>query len=124
MTYLEKIRAEIKPIKTEKQYEDSLKIIDSLIDCREGSEEAEVLELVSILVGDYEDKYYKIEAPDPIEAIKYEMEERGLKQKDLVQYFGSKEMVSQVLNRKRPMSLKIIKNLYQHFGISAETLLA
>ncbi len=124
MTYLEKIRAEIKPIKTEKQYEDYLKIIDSLIDCREGSEEAEVLELVSILVGDYEDKYYKIEAPDPIEAIKYEMEERGLKQKDLVQYFGSKEMVSQVLNRKRPMSLKIIKNLYQHFGISAETLLA
>lgn len=124
MYNLEKIKLEIKPIKTEKQYEDYLKIIDSLVDCLEGSKEAEVLELVSILVGDYEDKHYKIEAPDPIEAIKYEMEERGLIQQDLVPYFGSKEMVSQVLNRKRPMSLKIIKNLYQHFGISAETLLA
>ena len=124
MRTLDQIRAEIKPIKTENQYEDYLKIIDSLVDCLEGSEEAEVLELVSILVGDYEDKHYKIEAPDPIEAIKYEMEDRGLKQKDLVQYFGSKEMVSQVLNRKRPLTLRMIKSLYQNFGISADALLA
>jgi len=122
MYNLEKIR--IRPIRTEKQYEDYLQIIDDLIDCEEGSEEADILELVSILVGDYEDKHYKIEAPDPIEAIKIEMEERGLKQKDLVPYFGSKEMVSQVLNRKRPMTLRIIKSLHQKFGISADVLLA
>jgi HTH-type transcriptional regulator / antitoxin HigA len=76
------------------------------------------------LVDDYENKHYKIEPLDPIEAIKYEMEEQGLKQKDLIPYFGSKEMVSQVLNKKRPLTLKIIKNLYQNFGISAESLLA
>lgn len=124
METLIRVRSELKPIKTEKQYEEYLKLIDGLLDCMEGSKEAEVLDLVSILIRDYEDKHYKIESPDPIEAIKIEMEEQGLKQKDLIPYFGSKEMVSQILNRKRPLTLKIIKNLYHNFGISAETLLA
>lgn len=124
MQTLEQIRAELKPIKTQEQYKSYLKIIDGLIDCLEDSPEEQVLELVSILVESYEAVHYPIEAPDPIEAIKYEMEEQGLKQKDLIQYFGSKEMVSQVLNKKRPLTLKIMKNLYQNFGISADSLLA
>jgi HTH-type transcriptional regulator/antitoxin HigA len=114
----------VKPIKTEQQYREALKKIDDLIDSEPNTSEFEVLEVISILVDDYENKHYAIKPLDPIEAIKYEMEEQGLKQKDLIQYFGSKEMVSQVLNKKRPLTLKMIKNLYQNFGISAESLLA
>lgn len=114
----------IRPIKTEEQYRETLKIIDSLIDAEPNTKEFELLEVLSILADDYENKHYTIEPLDPIEAIKYEMEEKGLKQKDLIPHFGSKEMVSQVLNRKRPLTLKMIKSLYHNFGISAETLLA
>jgi HTH-type transcriptional regulator / antitoxin HigA len=114
----------IRPIKTEEQYRDALKKIDSLINSKPNTSEFELLEVISILVDDYENKHYAIEPLDPIEAIKYEMEESGLKQKDMVPYFGSKEMVSQVLNRKRPLTLRMMKSLYQNFGISADTLLA
>ena len=114
----------IRPIKTESQYREALQQVDALIDSKPNTAEFELLEALSILVDDYEHKHYTIEALDPIEAIKYEMQESGLKQKDMVQYFGSKEMVSQVLNKKRPLTLKIIKSLYQKFGISAEVLLA
>ena len=114
----------IRPIKTEVQYREALKKIESLIDSEPNSTDFEVLEVLSILVDDYENKHYAIEPLDPIEAIKYEMEESGLKQKDLIPYFGSKEMVSQVLNRKRPLTLRMIKSLYQNFGISADSLLA
>ena len=71
-----------------------------MIDCREDSLEEETLELVSILVEDYESKHYLIEAPDPTEAIKIKMEEEGLKKKDVEKYFGSASRVSEVLNRK------------------------
>lgn len=114
----------IRPIKTEEQYREALKKIDSLIDSKPNTTEFELLEVLSILADDYENKHYAIEPLDPIEAIKYEMEEQGLKQKDLIQYFGSKEMVSQVLNKKRPLTLRMIKSLYQNFGISADVLLA
>ena len=111
-------------IKTEEQYREALKQVDALINSKPNTAEFELLEVISILVDDYENKHYAIEPLDPIEAIKYEMKEQGLKQKDLVQYFGSKEMVSQVLNRKRPLTLRMIKSLYQNFGISADVLLA
>jgi HTH-type transcriptional regulator / antitoxin HigA len=114
----------VRPIKTEQQYREALKKIDTLIDAQPDTTEFEFLEVLSILVDDYENKHYAIEPLDPIEAIKYEMGEQGLKQKDLIQYFGSKEMVSQVLNKKRPLTLRMIKSLYQNFGISAEALLA
>jgi HTH-type transcriptional regulator / antitoxin HigA len=95
-----------------------------LIDCEEGSPEEETLELVSILVEDYEAKHYHIEAPDPIEAIKIKMEEYGLKKKDLVEYFGSASRVSEVLNRKRPLTLEMMRKIHRGMGISANTLLA
>lgn len=114
----------IRPIKTEEQYRETLKTINSLIDATPNTPEFELLEVLSILADDYENKYYAIAPLDPIEAIKYEMEQNGLKQKDMIPYFGSKEMVSQVLNRKRPLTLKMIKSLYQNFGISADSLLA
>lgn len=114
----------IKPIKNEQDYRLALAKIDTLLEAKANTAAFDYLEVLSILVDDYENKHYPIEPLDPIEAIKVKMEENGLKQKDLIPYFGSKEMVSQVLNRKRPLNLKIIKNLYHHFGISADTLLA
>ena len=95
-----------------------------MIDCEEDSNEEEALELVSILVEDYESKHFSIEAPDPIEAIKIKMEEGGLKKKDLAKYFGSASRVSEVLNRKRPLTLDMMRKIHQGMGISAKTLLA
>jgi HTH-type transcriptional regulator/antitoxin HigA len=114
----------IAPIKTVEEYTAAMNNIRRLWDCPENSKEADLLEVLSILVEDYEKKHYIIEPLDPIEAIKYKMEEEGLNQKDLVKYFGSKERVSEVLNKKRPLTLRMIKNLYHNLGISADSLLA
>lgn len=124
METIEILRSKLQPVKTKEQYNQYLEIIDSLVDCLEGSPEEEFLELVSILVEDYEAKHYPIEAPDPIEAIKLKMEEEGLKRKDLAPYFGSISRVSEVLNRKRPLTLEMIRKIHRGLGISAETLLA
>ena len=124
MENLKKIKTELAPVKTETQYRKYLSIIDALIDCPENSPEEEVLELVSILVEDYESRHYPIEAPDPIDAIKIKMEEEGLRRKDLVNYFGSASRVSEILNRKRPLTLDMVRKLHKGLGISAETLLA
>ena len=124
MTALNQIKSALKPIHTDQEYRQYLKTIDSLIDCDDNSPEEELLELISILVEDYEARNFPIEAPDPIEAIKIKMEERGLKKKDLISYFGSASRVSEVLNRKRPMTLEMIRKVHKGLGISAETLLA
>lgn len=121
---INQIKSELKPIHTEEEYRHYLKIIDSLVDCSENTPEEQALELISILLEDYESRHYPIEAPDPIEAIKIKMEEEGLKKKDLIGYFGSASRVSEVLNRKRPMTLEMIRKLHKGLGISAETLLA
>ena len=123
MTALNQIKSALKPIHTDQEYRQYLKTIDSLIDCDDNSPEEELLELISILVEDYEARNFPIEAPDPIEAIKIKMEERGLKKKDLISYFGSASRVSEVLNRKRPMTLEMIRKVHKGLGISAETLL-
>jgi len=124
MKPIEQIRSELRPIRSEAIYSEYLAIIDELVDCVENSEEEELLELVSILVENYEAKHYPIEAPDPLEAIKIRMEEQGLKRKDMIDYFGSASRVSEVLNRKRPLTLEMIRKIHKGLGISAETLLA
>ena len=124
MQTLEAIKSQLTPIKTKEKYQEYLRIIDSLVDCPEQSPDEEVLELVSILVEDYEAKHYPIEAPDPIDAIKLKMEEEGLRRKDVAVYFGSVSRVSEVLNRKRPLTLEMVKRIHKGLGISAETLLA
>ncbi len=124
MKNIQEIKNELKPIKTKTQYKNYLLIIDSLVDCEEDSPEEELLELISILVESYEMKIYPIEAPDPIDAIKIKMEEKGLKRKDLAIYFGSRSRVSEVLNRKREMTFEMAKKLRIGLGISAEVLLS
>jgi HTH-type transcriptional regulator/antitoxin HigA len=121
---MEEMRIEIKPIKTKKDYEQTLKLIDKLWDYPPKSKEEGILEVLSILVEEYENKHYPIGPPDPIEAIKYRMEQMHLSQSDMAVYFGSKSRVSEVLNRKRPLTLKMIKALYQQLNIPATILLA
>ena len=114
----------IKPIKSEAEYNKVLEQIDTLLDCNEGSPEEDLLEVLSILADDFENKHYPIAAPDPIEAIKLRMEELNLKNKDLVPYFGSASKASEVLNRKRPLTFAMVKKLYQQLGIPASILLS
>lgn len=113
----------IRPIKTEEQYKEAMVQVQTLWHCPENSAEADILEVLSILIEQYEKTHYAITPLDPIDAIKYEMDEHGLSQKDMVKYFGSKERVSEVLNRKRPLTLKMIKTLYHDLGIPADILL-
>ncbi|TAE33607.1 MAG: transcriptional regulator [Cytophagales bacterium] len=114
----------VKPIHTDADYKAAMAQMCKLWDCPEGSSEADLLEVLSILIEQYEKRMYPIDTLDPVEAIQYEMEENGLSQQDMVKYFGSKERVSEVLNRKRPLTLKMIKNLYHDLNIPASILLA
>jgi HTH-type transcriptional regulator/antitoxin HigA len=113
---------EIKPIKTEADYETALKEIEGLFNSEPGTPEGDHLEILVTLVEAYEDEHYDIPVPDPVEAILYYMESRGLTRADLEPYIGSRARVSEILNRKRPLTLAMIQRLNQ-LGIPAETLI-
>jgi len=114
---------EIRPIKTEADYEAALAEIEQLFEAEPGTPEGDRLEVLTTLVEAYEDAHYPIPAPDPIEAIQYYMESRGLVRRDLEPYIGSRARVSEILNRKRPLSLAMIRRLNQGLGIPAEVLI-
>lgn len=114
---------QIHVIKSEQDYEEAMNIIGTLLTVPEGSKEAEYLELLSILVEDYESKYYKIEDPDPISAIKFRIEQLGLTRKDLEKSIGSRSRVSEILNRKRNLTLPMIRKLHKNLNIPAEILI-
>ena len=115
---------EIKPIKNETEYKESFKKSNEVWAAKPNTKEGDMLELLLMVIEKYEAEHYPMPKLDPIEAIKYKMEENNLSQKDLVKYFGTKSRVSEVLNKKKPLTLKMIKTLYQNFGIPASTLLA
>ncbi len=112
-----------KIIKTEKEHEAALARVESLMDAEPGSKQEEELEIWSLLVEHYEKEHFPIEDPDPIEAILFRMDQLGLQQKDLAKFMGPKSKVSEVLNRKRPLSLAMIRALHDHLGIPAESLI-
>lgn len=114
---------DIKPIKSEKEYNQALSRMEVLFDSAVGTTESDEADILALLIDDYEHKNYPIEAPDPIEAIKIRMEEMGLKQKDLVQVFGGKSRVSEILHKKRKLTIEMIRNLIVRLDLSAETLL-
>ncbi len=113
---------EIKPIKTEKDYERALKRLELIFDAKSNSKEGDEAEILSMLIDNYENKYYPINAPDPIEAIKIRMEEMNLKQKDLVGIIGGKSRVSEILNRKKRLTVEMIRKLEKILNISASVL--
>lgn len=113
-------------LKSEKQYEELLEWIDLQFDLNLSpeSKEGQQLQIALLIVKQYEDEHYQIPSPDPIEIVKLKMEERGLKSKDLVTWIGSKAYVSALLNRKKPLTLRIAKVLHRKLGIPAAVLLA
>jgi len=112
----------IKPIKKEQDYQDTLALIESLMSAKPNTKEMDRLEVLTTLVEAYEEEFYKIDAPDPIEAIKFRMEQESLKQKDLIGIIGSKSRVSEVLNRKRKLTIEMIRNLHDKLKIPIESL--
>ena len=114
---------EIRPIKTEADYRAALDEIERLFDATPDTPEGDRLEVLTTLVKAYEEEHYAIPLPDPIEAIQYYMESRGLTRRDLEPYIGSRGRVSEVLNRKRPLSIEMIRRLHTGLGIPAEVLI-
>ena len=112
----------IKPIKNEQDYTDTLSQIESLMSAKPNTPQMDKLEVLTTLVEAYEEKFYNIDAPDPIEAIKFRMEQEGLKQKDLVAIVGSKSRVSEVLNKKRKLTIEMIRSLHKQLHIPIESL--
>ena len=114
---------EIKPIRTEADHEAVLLEIESLLDAEEGSPEEDRLEVLSVLVEDWEDAHHPIDPPDPIEAIKFRMDQQGLTRRDLETSLGKRQRVADILNRKRPLSLPMIRRLSEGLGIPAAALI-
>ena len=114
---------EIAPIKTKQDHLRALKEIQSLMTASPNSPEGDRLDVLVTLVEAWETEHYPLDLPDPVAAIRYHMEQNGLVPKDLVPYIGARGRVYEVLNRKRPLSLKMIWRLHRGLGIPAESLI-
>ncbi len=112
----------IKPIRTEKDYEKALKRLEEIFDSSSKSKEGDEAEILSLLIENYENQYFPISAPDPIEAIKIRMKEMNMKQKDLVGVIGGKSRVSEVLNKKKRLTVDMINKLEDMLHLSASIL--
>lgn len=121
---LRRFKMTIKPIKTNKDYETALKKIDALLDAKPNTPNGDLLEILATLVEAYEQKHFFITPPDPIEAIKFRMEQLGLKQSDLIEALGGKNRVSEILNYKRELTAKMMRELYKKFNVPADSLLS
>lgn len=114
----------IKPIKTESDYRLTLQMLDNLFDAPIGTPESDEADLLALMIDEYEKEHYPIEAPDPIEAIKIRMEEMQLKQIDLVNEIGGKSRVSEILNKKRKLTVEMIRKLTTRLNLSPGLLIA
>ncbi len=113
----------IKPIRNEVDYEKALERLEAIFDAKPNTPEGDELEILSLLVDKYEKDNFPIEAPDPIEAVKFRMKQLGLKQKDLAKTIGLKSRVSEILNKKRKLSLTMIRKLHDHLNIPTHILI-
>jgi HTH-type transcriptional regulator/antitoxin HigA len=113
----------LRPIKSKEDYRLALKRIEEIFDAKLGTKEGDELDILGLMVDDYEKKHFPIEAPDPIEAIKIRMEEMQLKQVDLISEIGGKSQVSEILNRKRRLTVEMIRKLAARLNLSANLLI-
>jgi len=113
----------ILPIRDEKDYQNALNRLEDIFDAKKGTEEGDELEILSILIDRYENEQFPIGMPDPIEAIKFRMEQMGMKQKDLAEVVGFKSRVSEILNKKRKLTLDMIRKLNTTLHIPTEVLI-
>ena len=114
---------DIKPIKTEQDYQETLKMIDNLMNATENTPQGDLLDILVTLVGAYEQKHYKIEIPDAIEAICFVMQQNHLNRKDIEPFIGNRARVSEILNKKRSLTLPMIRKLHIGLNIPAEILI-
>ena len=113
----------LKPIKSEQDYETALERLEVIFDALPGTEESDELEILGMLIEKYEKEHYPMDLPDPIEAIKFRMEQMGYTQNDLAEMIGLKSRASEILNRKRKLSLEMIRTLTQKLHIPSEVLI-
>jgi len=113
----------VKPIRTEGDYEAALNEVGRLWGAKSGTPEGDRLEVLATLIEAYEDKHFPMDPPDPIEAIKFRMEQQGMTRKDLEPLIGTRTRVAEVLNRRRGLSIEMIRRLHNTLGISAEILI-
>jgi HTH-type transcriptional regulator/antitoxin HigA len=114
---------EIEPIKSQRDYRRALKDIDGLMTAKRNTPEGDRLDVLVTLVEAWEQKHYPLDLPDPVEAIKFHMDQKGLDPRDLIPFIGSRNRVHEVLNRRRPLTLKMIRRLHEGLGIPAESLI-
>jgi HTH-type transcriptional regulator/antitoxin HigA len=113
---------DLKPIKNEKDYRNALERLEIIFDAPTDTKEGDEAEILSLMIENYENEHYPIESPDPIEAIKIRMEELNMRQKDLVGIIGGKSRVSEILNRKKKLTVEMIRELERILQISASVL--
>ena len=113
----------IKPIKTKKDYQAAMNRLETIFDAKPGTPEGDELEVLGILIEKYEQEHYPIDYPDPIEAIKFRMEQMGYSQNDLAKIVGLKSRASEILNNKRKLTLEMIRQLHQALGIPTDVLI-
>lgn len=112
----------VKPIKTKKDYEQAMLRLENIFDAKKGTPKGDELEILSLLIEKYEDEKFPIDLPDPVEAIKFRMEQMGMTQTDLANIVGQKSRASEILNRKRKLSLEMIRKLHQQWRIPTDVL--
>src|SRR6266567_4146440 len=114
---------EVKPIRTKRDYDAALKEVERLWGAKSGTRDGDRLDVLATLIDAYEGEHYPMDPPDPIEAIKFRMEQQGLTRRDLEEIIGTRTRVAEVLNRKRGLSIAMIRRLHERLGISADVLI-
>jgi HTH-type transcriptional regulator / antitoxin HigA len=115
--------ADVKPIRTTTDHEAALAEVERLWGAKAGTREGDLLDVLATLIDAYEAEHYPMDAPDPVEAIKFRMEQQGLSRRDLEEIIGTRTRVAEILNRKRGLSIAMIRRLHERLGISAEVLI-
>ena len=115
--------AEVRPIRTKRDYEAALEEVEHLWGAKAGTREGDRLDVLATLIDAYEAEHYPMDPPDPIEAIKFRMEQQGLTRRELEGIIGTRTRIAEILNRKRGLSITMIRRLHEHLGISAEVLI-
>jgi len=115
--------SEVKPIRSKRDHESALKEVERLWGAKSGTRDGDRLDVLATLIEAYEEEHYPIDPPDPIEAIKFRMEQQGLTRRDLEGIIGTRTRIAEVLNRKRGLSIEMIRRLHERLGIPAEVLI-
>ena len=115
--------AEVRPIRTKRDYEAALKEVERLWGAEIGTRDGDRLDVLATLIDAYEADHYPMDPPDPIEAIKFRMEQQGLTRRDLEEIIGTRTRIAEVMNRKRGLSIAMIRRLHERLGISADVLI-